>query len=558
MQKTIHRINLVAAAVVLVAAVLVAAWPASASAAATWPIERISPDTWAEDMGYGTITDMEVFDGDLWVAGENDYNAALWRYDANGAKTWSSALPTGFTEGSGTVSSLAVIGGKLYASIYNSGNYAAQLWSYNGTTWTEDEEFADLELEAIYDIAPHGEPCVHGWKNSTVVVYCQNDGDWEDTDITTAGVDNSGLWSNSMVSTNGGKLYASARVETEAAFDNIWQYDGSDWNLLETPFTDEEGSGVAENWGILDMEVGPDDSLIVSVTSGWSDGWDVQVYQYKGTTWSLLGTDVNFDLGDEADYYDARLTSYNGTVLVNATKYNGGAELFQWDGTEWIQRNEPYFGLGEDSNGYEGYPPLGRELAVIGDGIYLSTSFPTEGEFWMQVWATTASDDTPGGQDLNGDEIPDSEQPNIGGYTNPITGKTVAIDVGEGCELIRDDYLRESQLAVQDPAYDYEDGLWDFEADCGTPGYTTTVTLYYYDVSPNGKLLRKHNPTTNAYFTITDASISTQTINGSSVTVVTYQITDGGERDTDGVADGIINDPAGLATAVVGAPNTGL
>ena len=167
-------------------------------------------------------------------------------------------------------------------------------------------------------------------------------------------------------------------------------------------------------------------------------------------------------------------------------------------------------------------------------------------------------DSSSDGQDLNGDNIPDSEQPNVGGYTSPITGKTVAIDVGEGCELTTDDYVRESQLSVQDAAYDYANGLWDFEADCGTAGHTTTVKLYYYDVTPDSKVLRKHNPTTNAFFTITDATIATQTINAHSVTVVTYHVTDGGERDTDGTADGNISDPAGLAAAVVGAPSTGL
>ncbi len=162
------------------------------------------------------------------------------------------------------------------------------------------------------------------------------------------------------------------------------------------------------------------------------------------------------------------------------------------------------------------------------------------------------------GTDLNGDSIDDSTQSNVGGYINPITGKITAIDVGQDCELTTDDYVGENQLTVQDSAYDYESGLWDFEADCGTPGYTTTIKLYYYDISPEGKVLRKHNPNTNAYFTINDANISTQNINGHSVTVVTYQITDGGERDIDGLMNGLIKDPAGLAQSVVGAPNTGL
>jgi len=556
MQKIVQKINLMTVAM-LVAVLLASLWSVSVGAAGTtWPIQRISPDTWDDDMGYGFISDMEVFDGDLWVAGQNGSTAALWRYDANGNKTWASALPTGFTEGSGTPNRLAIINGKLYVTISNSGSYDAQLWSYDGTTWEEDAAFADLELEWVYSVAPLGdEPCAYGWKDNTIVSYCRDEGTWEDTDIASVDADVTGNTSMNMVTANSNKLYANARISAnDDYYENIWQHNGTSWDILETPFTDESSTDSSAAGGILDMEVGPDDSLIVSVTSGYGAGFDIQVYQYSDTTWTQLGTDVNFGQGDGADYGDARLTTHNGTVLASATKDVGGAELFQWDGTEWIQRNEPYFGLGEGS---EDYPLLGRELAAIGDEVFLSTSFPTEGEYKMQVWSTAASDDE-SDQDLNGDEIPDSEQPNIGGYENPITGKTVAIDVGEDCELTTDDYVRESQLAVQDPAYDYENGLWDFEADCGTPGYTTTVSLYYYDVTPDSKVLRKHNPSTNAFFTLTDASISTQTINGHSVTIVTYQITDGGERDTDGETNGMITDPAGLAQAVLSAPNTGL
>lgn len=160
-------------------------------------------------------------------------------------------------------------------------------------------------------------------------------------------------------------------------------------------------------------------------------------------------------------------------------------------------------------------------------------------------------------EDLNGDEIPDWQQPNVGGYTSGYTGKTVAIDVGEGCELTTDDMTSEAQLEVQDPAYEYENGLWDFEADCGEPGQTTTITLYYYDVDPSDLILRKYNRNTGGYFTIEDASISSQTINNHSVAVVTYQITDNGELDMN-PDDGMIADPAGLASQVVAAPNTGL
>jgi hypothetical protein len=197
-----------------------------------------------------------------------------------------------------------------------------------------------------------------------------------------------------------------------------------------------------------------------------------------------------------------------------------------------------------------------RELGVNGwnfESIWGITAYVNDGYPCLQ-WSAEACND----EDLNGDGIPDSLQPNIGGYISSLTGKQVAIDVGNGCELTTDDMTSESQLSIQDPAFEYGNGLWDFEADCGTPGHTTTITLYYYDVTPENKVLRKHSRTTNAFFTVTDATISTRVINGKNVTTVSYQITDGGDRDTDGIVDGFITDPAGLASLVINAPNTGL
>lgn len=169
---------------------------------------------------------------------------------------------------------------------------------------------------------------------------------------------------------------------------------------------------------------------------------------------------------------------------------------------------------------------------------------------YFQVVGAEELDLTPEDEDLNGDEVPDSEQPNVGGYVSSYTGKLVAIDVGEGCELTTDDMAEEAFLDKQDEEYDYENGFWDFEADCGTPGITTPIKLFYYDVDAEDMVLRKYNPNTQTYFTIEDHSISETTINGQNVTVVDYQITDGGELDMDLEENGQIADPAGLGSLV--------
>lgn len=175
---------------------------------------------------------------------------------------------------------------------------------------------------------------------------------------------------------------------------------------------------------------------------------------------------------------------------------------------------------------------------------------------WLNNSCDFESEQTPDVyEDLNGDSIPDSEQSNIGGYYKGSTGKFVAMDMGANCELTGDDMTEESNFPVSDPAYEYDNGLFEFTADCTVE--TTTIKLYYYDVSITDLVARKYSTITNSYFTLEDAVITQQTINGHSVAVVTYQLTDNSERDMD-LEPGSIEDPAGLARSVLLSPNTGL
>lgn len=185
------------------------------------------------------------------------------------------------------------------------------------------------------------------------------------------------------------------------------------------------------------------------------------------------------------------------------------------------------------------------------------TNDPLDQWNFSDIWETKFNDYpilriSHNNDDLNGDSIPDVQQPNIGGYTSSASGKTIAIDVGENCELTTDDTVTEDSLENQDANYDYGSGLWEWEADCTTP--STTVKLYYYDVEASGALARKFNPVTKVYSDLPGAVITQETINGHTVTVVTYSITDNGELDFN-PDEGTIQDPVGLARSTSQSPS---
>ena len=175
-------------------------------------------------------------------------------------------------------------------------------------------------------------------------------------------------------------------------------------------------------------------------------------------------------------------------------------------------------------------------------------------------------DAAPNTGDANNDGEADSEQTSVTSFVNPVTGKYSSLESGGDCE-------RNSGVSVKpvsantkaDAGYSYPAGMMNFTITCDAPGSSTTVTQYYYgDYDTSRMVLRKYDPATQAYATISDAVVAKTIIGGQPVIRATYQVTDGGTLDQDGVVNGVIVDPAGLAiraadiTAPVSAPDTGL
>ena len=147
---------------------------------------------------------------------------------------------------------------------------------------------------------------------------------------------------------------------------------------------------------------------------------------------------------------------------------------------------------------------------------------------------------------------------------NPVTNNYAVLENLNSCVNKNISQVAVSSLVASDGEYLYPVGLMNFELICGTVGITATVVQYYYGEVVEGTLIaRKFSVLTNEYKTIPGAVVSRVTINGQPVIKMTYLITDGGEFDDDGLANGNIIDPAGPALVLSavdsspGAPNTG-
>ncbi len=107
--------------------------------------------------------------------------------------------------------------------------------------------------------------------------------------------------------------------------------------------------------------------------------------------------------------------------------------------------------------------------------------------------------------------------------------------------------VTEDSLTTSDTTQDYPLGLVDFCLDV-VPGSTNTVSLTFEtDLTADQVIARKYNPTTQTYTDVPGATITATTLDGNPALILTYDITDGGDLDDDGLANGTILDPVGLA-----------
>jgi len=184
------------------------------------------------------------------------------------------------------------------------------------------------------------------------------------------------------------------------------------------------------------------------------------------------------------------------------------------------------------------------------------------------IWQTTSSYPTlrnialfddqagiPNNGDANNDGIIDSYQANVLSVQD-VKGvwSTVSVPSSSGCSL--GDGQSTSAISLSsDKGYSGQTNLTGFYVYCPTSGMTVTVTIIY-DKQYSSPLLRYYNPNTGVYSMINGATYATKTIGGITKTTATYDLTDGGSLDSDGLSNGIIKDPVLLALTP-NAPATG-
>ncbi len=158
--------------------------------------------------------------------------------------------------------------------------------------------------------------------------------------------------------------------------------------------------------------------------------------------------------------------------------------------------------------------------------------------------------------DGNGDGTLDAIQNDVASIVNTVDNHSNTLGIawsgGDTCNQITAfSSLTESSL-TDDIYYNYNLGLWDLEFKCTSSWATADVKIYLdtaYDTT--GWIYRKYNQSTSTYTDISSiVTYTTEVVGTTPVTVVNYQITDGGIYDEDGLANGTIVDPSWPAVTI--------
>lgn len=402
-------------------------------------------------------------------------------------------------------------------NIYTSSDY--------GASWTKQTAAGSQTWQALAS-SSDGSRIVAAASGGSIYTSSDYGATW--TRQTAAG---SRSWRSVASSSDGSRLVAVVRAGSI--------YTSSDYGATWT----EQASAGARQWNSVASS--SDGKYLAAVVRS---GGDIYTSSDYGATWTDRTS------AGAGNWY-AIASSSDGSRLVAAM--NPGNIYTSVDyGATWTKQNDAgtrnWYSVTSNSDG--------SRVAAADNSSSTGSIWTAHNPDLVDTGGGTPGGGTPGGgssgEDLNGDGVDDSQQSNVVGLTNKLTGKPAALEVHNTCSLSDVAIKSETEVATS-TSYQFPLGMFDFNATCGAPGFTTTVTQYFYDSPTDNYAAVKYM--NGKYEAVSGATITTQTIHGQKVLVVSYQVKDGGPLDADGTVNGVIVDPAGPAVTskAPNTPNTG-
>ncbi len=147
----------------------------------------------------------------------------------------------------------------------------------------------------------------------------------------------------------------------------IFEYNGTNWVQLGYDINGEAGYN---NFG-YSVSLSSDGSRVAagaySNDENGENSGHVRIFEYNGTSWGQLGTDIDGEAAGDESGYSVNLSSDGSRVAVGAYLNNGNGtdaghvRIFEYNETNWVQ-------LGTDIDGEAAGDQSGRSVSLNSDG----------------------------------------------------------------------------------------------------------------------------------------------------------------------------------------------
>ena len=270
----------------------------------------------------------------------------------------------------------------------NSGH--VRVYQYASSTWSQlgsdiDGELAGDESGVAVSLSSDGFTLAIGarWNDGNgpnsghVRVYQYANSTWSQLGSDIDG-ETSSNWSGCSVSLSGdgttvaiGSTHNDNDTYTDAGHVRVYQYASSTWSQLGIDLDGEA------NWDNAGFSVSlSDDGTIVAIGAKTNDGGGtnsgaVWVYQYAGSTWSKLGSNINGEAASDNSGYSVSLSSDGTIVAIGAINNDGNGSnsghvrVYQYASSTWSQ-------LESDIDGEAADDYLGWSVSLSSDGTIVA------------------------------------------------------------------------------------------------------------------------------------------------------------------------------------------
>jgi hypothetical protein len=256
----------------------------------------------------------------------------------------------------------------------------AQVFEWSGAEWVQlgssmDGDGAGDEFGSSVALSGDGEHLAVGaiWADSTglmtgeVRVFEWSGGDWVAIGPILAGVEDAEMFRKVSISYDGARLAVGAPGSDANGSDSgrvlVYEWNGTEWIQLGSDIIGENAVDQAAQ-----ISLSPDGQTL-AIGANLNDGngesaGHVRVFRWNGSEWVQLGMDIDGDSARDVFGVSTSLSQDGNRLAVGASGSNdsaGYARVYEWSGETWQK-------LGDDVRGDAPKDFCGSQVALTPDG----------------------------------------------------------------------------------------------------------------------------------------------------------------------------------------------